>query len=372
MFEYAQAGPDIGLITGNAGVGKTMAAEKYQHDTPNVWMMTADSSMRSAVQPTVGTTFPALDGTVSVDSNKRWVFPAAQTKSGISANSCTDWIVAFTTSGDPANIMIPLSAKAGGGETTNNLFIISKNGMIYVSIQDGVNNDVIYEQTNIPWPTGASVWTVMAQDGRVVVWYQKGLTNGWNVSGQGNIRMGMGMEIIFDHRVPRFGGPYTPYIQLGNSISISVQVLCVGDVTNIQSSGNRCTTQRFQPIVSDYELYVEDDSDAGGSGAYHMNAYGVRIILAPVIRAQQWGVLCPTTAKINTITTDGYLDVKGGVQSESWGKYKDYVQTQASFTCWGASPLTSQLTLKLTSPTANDSAIAFVLAAHGFCKVVTS
>lgn len=47
VFEYAQAGPDIGLITGNAGVGKTMAAEKYQHDTPNVWMMTADSSMRS-------------------------------------------------------------------------------------------------------------------------------------------------------------------------------------------------------------------------------------------------------------------------------------------------------------------------------------
>ena len=47
VFEYAQTGPDIGLITGNAGVGKTFAAEAYRAETPNVWMMTADSSMRS-------------------------------------------------------------------------------------------------------------------------------------------------------------------------------------------------------------------------------------------------------------------------------------------------------------------------------------
>jgi len=47
VFEYAQTGPDIGLITGNAGVGKTMSAEAYRKDTPNVWLMTADSSMRS-------------------------------------------------------------------------------------------------------------------------------------------------------------------------------------------------------------------------------------------------------------------------------------------------------------------------------------
>ncbi|MEE8657699.1 DNA transposition protein [Acetobacteraceae bacterium EV16G] len=47
VFEYAQSGPDIGLITGNAGVGKTLTAEKYVESTPNVWLMTADSSMRS-------------------------------------------------------------------------------------------------------------------------------------------------------------------------------------------------------------------------------------------------------------------------------------------------------------------------------------
>lgn len=47
VFEYAQSVPDVGLITGNAGVGKTVSAEQYVKTTPDVWMMTADSSMRS-------------------------------------------------------------------------------------------------------------------------------------------------------------------------------------------------------------------------------------------------------------------------------------------------------------------------------------
>lgn len=47
VFEYSQAGPDVGLITGNPGTGKTMSATAYRAETPNVWMMTADSSMSS-------------------------------------------------------------------------------------------------------------------------------------------------------------------------------------------------------------------------------------------------------------------------------------------------------------------------------------
>lgn len=47
VFEFAQSTPDIGLITGNAGVGKTMSALAYQDATPNVWILTADTSMRT-------------------------------------------------------------------------------------------------------------------------------------------------------------------------------------------------------------------------------------------------------------------------------------------------------------------------------------
>lgn len=47
VFEFCQAGPDMGLITGGAGVGKTSAAEEYQKRSPNVWVMTAVPTMSS-------------------------------------------------------------------------------------------------------------------------------------------------------------------------------------------------------------------------------------------------------------------------------------------------------------------------------------
>ncbi|WP_081107308.1 AAA family ATPase [Gluconobacter potus] len=47
VFSYSQAAPDIGLITGNAGVGKTVSAKAYQRENSNVWILTADTSMRS-------------------------------------------------------------------------------------------------------------------------------------------------------------------------------------------------------------------------------------------------------------------------------------------------------------------------------------
>lgn len=47
VFEFTQAGPDMGLITGGAGIGKTTAAEQYQKRSPNVWVMTAVPTMSS-------------------------------------------------------------------------------------------------------------------------------------------------------------------------------------------------------------------------------------------------------------------------------------------------------------------------------------
>lgn len=47
VFEFTQMGPDMGLITGGAGIGKTTAAEEYQQRSPNVWVMTAVPTMSS-------------------------------------------------------------------------------------------------------------------------------------------------------------------------------------------------------------------------------------------------------------------------------------------------------------------------------------
>ncbi|MFT8896737.1 MAG: AAA family ATPase [Acetobacter sp.] len=47
VFEFCQAGPDMGLITGGSGIGKTSAAEKYQKRSSNVWVMTCVPTMTS-------------------------------------------------------------------------------------------------------------------------------------------------------------------------------------------------------------------------------------------------------------------------------------------------------------------------------------
>ncbi|WP_173577822.1 AAA family ATPase [Acetobacter fallax] len=47
VLEYAQFTPDMGLITGGAGVGKTEAALEHQRRNPNVWILTADPDMKT-------------------------------------------------------------------------------------------------------------------------------------------------------------------------------------------------------------------------------------------------------------------------------------------------------------------------------------
>ena len=47
VFAHAKGTPDVGMVTGGAGVGKTLAATEYRRRSNNVWIMTADTSMRS-------------------------------------------------------------------------------------------------------------------------------------------------------------------------------------------------------------------------------------------------------------------------------------------------------------------------------------
>ncbi len=50
VFAHSQYTPDIGLITGGAGVGKTFAANTYAEKGVNVWVVTADPSMKTPMK----------------------------------------------------------------------------------------------------------------------------------------------------------------------------------------------------------------------------------------------------------------------------------------------------------------------------------
>lgn len=47
VMESAQFDSELAVVTGNAGLGKTMAAKAYQGRTNNVWLLTADPSLSS-------------------------------------------------------------------------------------------------------------------------------------------------------------------------------------------------------------------------------------------------------------------------------------------------------------------------------------
>ncbi|MGH7108593.1 MAG: AAA family ATPase [Acetobacteraceae bacterium] len=47
-LDHAQTIPDVVIVTGGAGVGKTMACRRYAETRPNIWMLTAEPSLASA------------------------------------------------------------------------------------------------------------------------------------------------------------------------------------------------------------------------------------------------------------------------------------------------------------------------------------
>lgn len=242
------------------------------------------------VSTEIGTNLSAWSEAIPLDENNKWIFPSCVNEIGVKADHCTDWLFAFLVTVNPEYIKIPLSAKNyTDTNNNNNIFIINHEGKIRVYYQDGVYDNQFDEISNIDWPLGASTWMIVKKNGRVRVQIQVPLRNTWNIYGQTNVNNGMGMVTVWDHEVIVFGAPYRPEVQFGVKAEIIVYNLCVGDSTSAQTGGNCASGQRYHPIVSDYEIYVGDNNHTGGSSAFHMNAYGVRMVLAPVIRAQEWG-----------------------------------------------------------------------------------
>lgn len=270
------------------------------------------------VSTEVGTNLTAWSESMPLDENNKWIFPPCVNEIGVKANHCTDWLLVFLVTINPEYIKISLSAKNYTDmNLLNNLFIMNHNGKIRVHYQDGVYDNQFDEISNIDWPLGASTWMIVKKNGRVRVQIQVPLTNTWNIYGQTNVNNGMGMVTVWDHEVIAFGAPYQPEVQFGVKAELIIYNLCVGDSTSAQTGGNCASGQRYHPIVSDYEIYVGNDNHTGGSSAFHMNAYGVRMVLAPVIRAQEWGR--PMTGLLST----GRIECSGKISANTLTVFSD-------------------------------------------------
>lgn len=216
---------------------------------------------------------------------KYFIFPEVYNENRTCANSCTDWVLCFTIKENPQTIVFPLSSVGKDFKNPNSNYgaLLFNEDKIVFQYADGVSNPVcsiVSDISTAEFPLTLSIG-VKKNNLKISVLTKK--KNGWVPSIDSDYSNELGFEDIFSGNVVRFGGSYTPYIHFPyHTPSIIIHNLCIADTTCINNN-----QQRFMPIVTDAELY-EKSYAAGGSSAYHMNAYGVMKILAPVIENQKW------------------------------------------------------------------------------------
>lgn len=234
------------------------------------------------VIPALDTCLPVFSQPIQWNKDK-WFFPDCKNDNQVSASACTDWSISMHVKIPPSSLMINLSSPddAINQPSGNNMFIFFEKSNILIKISDGSNNrDPIDIDTNISLSQVELNWfNITLKDSRLTVSMpRKGFFPDENSN-----RIGAGYVDVFDMQIPRFGGRYQPFVAgLENVEELTIYNLCVADSTRPDGG-----CQRYMPTHSDYELYASSES-AGGSCDYHMNTYGVRDVIAPVIRNENW------------------------------------------------------------------------------------
>lgn len=216
---------------------------------------------------------------------KYFIFPEVHNDNGVCANACTDWVLCFTMKENPHSIVFPLSSvgadQRNHGANYGALFF--NEDKIVFQYADGVSNPVCSITSDIHVPEFPLTISIAVKKNILKISVLTKKKNGWVPTIDTDYSNEMGFETVFEGNVVRFGGSYTPYIHFPyHRPAMMIHNLCIADTTCINNN-----QRRFMPVVTDAELY-EKSYAAGGSGAYHMNAYGVMKILAPVIESQQW------------------------------------------------------------------------------------
>lgn len=234
------------------------------------------------VVPCADSNIPAFAETTEWHSDKLF-FPDWKNDNNVSASSCTDWSICFGAEHTPNNLTINLSYSddSFNQPSGNSCLIVLNEDTIKVKISDGgkskhsidIDTHISPRRLEMKW------FTLTLKDSRLTLSIpHAGFFPDLNAN-----RIGAGYVDVFDMQIPRFGGRYHPFIAgLANIGKLSLYNLCVADSTRADGG-----CRRYMPSHSDYELYAASES-AGGSDDYHMNTYGVRDVIAPVIRNERW------------------------------------------------------------------------------------
>ncbi|KXV04856.1 hypothetical protein AD930_14720 [Acetobacter malorum] len=244
-----------------------------------------------------GTAYPARYTTIPVDmlaNSKDYQFPDIKNMLGVSAAKCTDWCIAIEHDGvNPLTtawrMSLSSSDKTGDGYE-NDLWLFFNKDNIAFHVTDAAGNKTVH-QTNIPVPRNKWQFWMMVRGGRVVFAMRLPFNNGWVSQNPEEQSSGLGYTHIFDQYIPRCGASYTPLIAgiSSNSESFRISAFGVADATRADGGGTR-----YRPISNALAQYydttqIDGNPNAGGSGDYHLNNFGVRDMLWPVVDGQQWG-----------------------------------------------------------------------------------
>lgn len=241
------------------------------------------------ISPAEGSGLPSFGQYVSETSHNGWVFPSCENENHIAANNCTDFAISFELEKKPAFLSLNLSSenyKAFHPPYSNRLHVFFDNddGYISYSWSDGTHSDEKKKEiTGVTIPSFPALFNVMLKGSRLVfsVWVPLTHTS-WQ---PGHLNMlGTGYKYIFDESVVRFGGGFTPKIEWAGYNRLRIFNLCIANDSVVSENA-----LRNMPDRTDNDLF-EHTYAAGGSGHYHMNAYGVRDILTPIFRAQYWAL----------------------------------------------------------------------------------
>lgn len=247
------------------------------------------SMCRDGIDPLdLSLTFVALDGTTApatwgaaVSTKSGWSFPPLANDNGVSADACTDWRLGgtFPASGTlPGMITVDLSFNGHGQLWI--MFDSSRN--ITAKYTDGTTAWTI-PCTGVKAQTGDLQFALTLKNNRLQLLVLPAKANtDWKFNDIGDKQLSLGYETVFDTQIVNYSVPYTPKITTDTDSQMLVDGLWVASSWQITES-----CRRYRPITTNNALYKQTDA-AGGSDAYHMNTYGVRMLLTPLWRAVNW------------------------------------------------------------------------------------